>query len=121
MDAELLEPRDDGVLLRASTCGACELVAFPPERYGCERCGALPEQHEVGLVPSSGRVRRRATVHRHHRPEPATPFVVVEVTLDAGPSLKAVAGNIRVDELMIGDRMRGAVTDDRFVFVPEVI
>ena len=26
--------------------GPCGLVAFPPERYGCERCGALADDHE---------------------------------------------------------------------------
>ena len=31
-----------------------------------------------------------AEVHRHHRPEPVTPFTVAGIRLDDGPVLKAV-------------------------------
>jgi uncharacterized OB-fold protein len=65
-------------------------VTFPVERYGCERCGALPADHEPVELAAVGRVTSFAEVHRHHQPEPPTPFVVVAVDVDGGPALKGV-------------------------------
>ena len=76
--------------LRCSRCEACGLVAFPAERYGCERCGALPDRHRPVELDAVGRVRAAAQVHRHHQPSPPTPFVVLQVDVDGGPSLKGV-------------------------------
>lgn len=92
--------------LAASRCPHCGLVATPPEPYGCESCGTAAAELEVVDVEATGTVRSHATVHRHHKPEPATPFTVVHVTLDAGPALKGV---LRGDGVAIGDHVRGAV------------
>ena len=88
--AALLAAGPEGPALRGTTCGRCALVAFPAEPYGCERCGAPPAALAPTALAPTGTVRSRAVVHRHHRPEPATPFVVVEVALDAGPAVTAV-------------------------------
>lgn len=105
------------VLIDGSRCGACGLVAFPPERYGCERCGALTADHEPLGLAAAGTVTARATVHRHHQPTPATPFVVVEVALDAGPVLKALFAGATPPPF--GARVAGTVAGDRFVFAAE--
>ena len=96
-------------MLSASRCPRCGLVATPPEPYGCESCGAVASDLDAIEVELTGTVRSHATVHRHHKPEPATPFTVLHVTLDAGPALKGVLrGNGAV---AIGDRVTGAVED----------
>ena len=59
-----------------------------------------------------------AVVHRHGRPEPATPFVVAEVHLDAGPVLKAIVRGAEPSEVTIGTRMHGVMLDGGFAFVP---
>lgn len=105
-------------VLHGTRCPACGRVATPPEPYGCERCGALVDSLEPLELPASGVVHATATVHRHHRPEPATPFTVVEVVLDGGPALKGVlvAGS---DPVAIGDRVRGEVQDGRLMLEKE--
>jgi uncharacterized OB-fold protein len=96
-------------MLGASRCPRCGLVAAPPEPYGCEACGTAAADLEPIEVDVAGTVRSHAIVHRHHKPEPATPFTVVHVTLDAGPALKGVLRG--TGGVAIGDRVRGAVTD----------
>lgn len=104
-------------VLAASRCGACGLVAFPAERYGCERCGALPAEHRAVDLPAAGVVRSFAMVHRHHQPTPPVPFVVCQVDVDvdveggAGPSLKGVLDG---SDVAIGDRVVGHFADEGF-------
>ena len=99
-------------VLRGTRCPACGRVATPPEPYGCEQCGALVDTLEPVELAAAGTVYGTATVHRHHKPEPATPFTVVEVVLDSGPALKGVlaAGS---EPVVIGDRVSGVVVDGR--------
>ena len=99
-------------ILNGTRCPGCGRVATPPEPYGCEQCGALVDTLEPVELAASGTVHGTATVHRHHKPEPATPFTVVEVVLDGGPALKGVlaAGS---EPVAIGDRVSGVVVDGR--------
>ena len=99
METDLIRGGPAEPRLVTSRCRRCALVAFPPERYGCERCGT---------------VRSHAVVHRHHQPEPATPFTVVEVALDAGPVLKAVLAGTAMPPR--GARVVGLVQGERSVF-----
>jgi uncharacterized OB-fold protein len=95
--------------LRCSRCGACGLVAFPAERYGCERCGTEPDRHEPLELDAVGTARVAAEVHRHHQPQPPTPFVVVQVDVDGGPSLKGVLAGTGI---AAGRRVTGDLTPD---------
>jgi uncharacterized protein len=92
-------------------------VAVPPEPIGCERCGLPARELSVAPFPSSGEVTAHAVVHRHARPEPPTPFVVVEVRLDAGPVVRSLLRDARPDEVHIGHRVEGSLDGDRFAFV----
>lgn len=90
-------------------CGACGTVAFPYQAYGCETCGAHGAALEVAALPASGRLRNWVTVHRHHRPIPAAPFIVGTVILDAGPAIRAVfAEGTDETKLTAGSRIEGA-------------
>lgn len=71
-------------------CGACGRRAFPPDPYGCERCGASAEDLDRCELEARGIIQAVAVVHRHHRPEPPTPFTVATIVLDDGIALKAV-------------------------------
>lgn len=77
-------------LLAGHRCEECGRVAFPPDPYGCEACGATVDRLSPVDLPARGRIRALAEVHRHHRPEPPTPFTVATIVLEAGPVLKAV-------------------------------
>jgi uncharacterized OB-fold protein len=83
-------------------------VAFPAERYGCERCGAPATDHEPVDLPAVGVVRSFAEVHRHHQPDPPAPFVVVQVDLPSGLSLKGVLAGCEVE---VGDRVEGTIAE----------
>ena len=94
--------------LAASRCRACDLVAVPVERYGCERCGALPSDHDRLELRAAGRVASFAEVHRHHQPEPPTPFLVAVVEVDGGPVLKGVVADGEATRALgTGDRVEG--------------
>jgi uncharacterized OB-fold protein len=100
-------------LLAASRCRSCGLVAVPLERYGCERCGALPVDHDRVDLRATGRVVSIAEVHRHHQPEPPTPFVVAAVEVDGGPVLKGVVlDGAAAGPLHAGERVEGCFVGD---------
>jgi hypothetical protein len=93
------------------------LLAVPPEPIGCERCGTPAADLSAVRVASTGTVIGRAVVHEHARPEPATPFVVVEVRLDDGPVLRSLLRDAAAGDAALGDRVGGAFEDGRFAFV----
>src|SRR5262245_37084751 len=103
--------------LDASRCPQCGLLVVPPEPIGCERCGTSSAELTSTTVPSEGTVIGCAVVHEHARPEPPTPFVVVEVRLDAGPVVRSLLRDAVAGGVALGDRVDGVFEDDRFAFV----
>lgn len=103
--------------LEASRCPRCGLLAVPPEPIGCERCGLAVAGLARTAIGSSGAVIGHAVVHEHARPEPPTPFVVVEVRLDDGPVVRSLLRGAGPGEVSIGDRVAGAIEAERFAFV----
>ncbi len=90
-------------------CGKCGRRAFPPDPYGCEKCGAdSSELIEVELT-ANGRVHAVAEVHRHHHPRPETPFSVATIVLDEGISIKAVIEPTEGRTVIVGDRVGGVI------------
>jgi uncharacterized OB-fold protein len=103
--------------LDASRCPSCLLLVVPAEPIGCERCGLPAAELEHTTVASTGVVIGRAAVHEHARPEPPTPFVVVEVRLDAGPVVRSLLRGAGPDDVDLGDLVAGELDDGRFAFV----
>jgi uncharacterized OB-fold protein len=85
---ELWSENDDSVVLNGFKCGGCGMVLFPPQRYGCPGCGALPEMFEPKAIPAVGRLHSYAVVNRH--PKYPTPYTVGEIELDAGPLVRGI-------------------------------
>jgi uncharacterized protein len=94
--------------LRATRCGSCGLVAAPPEPIGCERCGAPAASLVATDIEAVGTVTAVAVVHHHARPEPPTPFVVVEVALDAGPVVRSMLRGAAAPGPELGQRVTGS-------------
>lgn len=92
-------------------------MAFPPNPYGCESCGALPAQLEPRELAGSGALEAFATVHQHAGRGIETPFVIGLVLLDDGPALRATLTSKTDEGLAIGQRVRSVLvpagTDDR--------
>jgi uncharacterized OB-fold protein len=103
--------------LTATRCPQCGLLAVPPEPFGCERCGIPAAQLSPSSVSSAGVVVGRAVVYEHTRPDPPTPFVVVEVRLDEGPVVRSLLRGAGPGDVDLGDRVEGATEAGRFAFV----
>lgn len=98
-----LEPT---ITLLGHRCRRCDRRAFPPDPYGCEGCGADADQLDPVDLRPAGVIHALATVHRHHRELPATPFTVATIVLDDGITLKAILEPDGGDtEPAIGDRV----------------
>jgi len=115
MSAELVHPdlyaaRAGGTVnLLGMTCRRCGHVAFPRQHNGCERCGATdPDLSDEELV-CRGTLVSYATVHMHQAKTIAAPFVIGEVKLDRGPTLRATMAEATDAALHIGARVVGTL------------
>jgi len=114
---ELYTTEGDSVELLGVQCPACRYIAFPRHGYGCEKCGA------VGLVdvtlPARGTLTSFATVHLHQSKSIAAPFVIGEIKLDAGPTVRLTLVEPSDDTLRIGERMKGVMFKSELRFRKE--
>lgn len=100
-----VEPADAPVL-KGGRCPACGYIFFPPQSYGCESCGAPPDQLEPVELTGRGTLHSFATVHLYQGKGIEAPFTVGVIVLDDGPALRAVLTDRTDDALAIGARMR---------------
>jgi len=106
VQAELYLPDSaDNPALNGGRCRACGYVFFPPQRYGCESCGAPPEQLEPAELRGCGQLHSYATVHLHQGKDIEAPFTVGLIVLDGGPAIRALLTNRTDEGPTIGDRM----------------
>ncbi len=89
--------------LLGQRCAACGRLAFPPNPYGCEGCGAEADELMTEEIPGDGHLAAFATVHLHPGNDIETPFTVGTVVLDAGPAVRATLTRATDDGLAIGD------------------
>jgi uncharacterized OB-fold protein len=101
------EARGDSVELLGLKCSKCGYVAFPRQRYGCEKCGATADSLLDVELTASGTLVSYAKVHMHQAKAIAAPFVIGEVTLDAGPTIRATMVEATDDAMQIGARVAG--------------
>ena len=81
---------------------------FPPQEYGCIRCGAHGDRLRERDLPAVGTVLSFAEVHVHQ--SHPVPFTLAEIELDAGPIVRAaLAPGSRP---RIGQRARGLIVAD---------
>jgi uncharacterized OB-fold protein len=97
----------DSVELLGIECAKCGFVAFPRQRYGCEKCGAAGEALRDVALRSDGTLASYATVHMHQAKTIAAPFVIGEIALDAGPTVRATMVEADDAAMRIGARVRG--------------
>lgn len=96
----------------ATRCRACGNAFFPPQRYGCESCGAPGDDLLDADIPAVGSVRSFAVVHVD--PTRTTPYTVGEIALDDGP---LVLGVLELSGPAIGQRVRAVVDGEHLRFV----
>jgi uncharacterized OB-fold protein len=99
--------------LLGQRCAGCGHVAFPPNPYGCEACGAEPDSLESRELAGAGELAAFATVHLHVGKGIETPFTVGVIVLDDGPAVRATL-TCRTDEgLSIGERVHTVLVPQR--------
>jgi len=99
----------DAVRLVGMRCGRCGHVAFPRQHFGCEKCGADDDELEGRELTASGRLTSFATVHMHQAKTIAAPFVIGEIELDDGPTIRITMVESSDEGMRIGARVRGAL------------
>src|SRR5215472_16462688 len=92
-------------LLNGGRCRRCGYVFFPPQQYGCESCGAPPEELETVALPGRGKLNSFATVHLHQGKGIEAPFTVGVILLDDGPAIRSILTNRTGEGLKAGDGM----------------
>ncbi|MAE96208.1 MAG: hypothetical protein CL910_16260 [Deltaproteobacteria bacterium] len=92
--------------LLGQRCAGCGRLAFPPNPYGCEGCGAEADELVTEEIPGHGELAAFATVHLHPGKDIEAPFTVGTIVLDAGPTLRATLTRATDDGLAIGQRVR---------------
>ena len=97
----------NSVELLGMKCTSCGYVAFPRQRYGCEKCGASGAALKDAELGSSGTLASFATVHMHQAKAIAAPFVIGEINLDAGPTVRATMVEATDDAMRLGARVTG--------------
>lgn len=105
-------------ILHAVRCEACGTVLFPPQSYGCTRCGAYGDRLTGTDIAAAGTLTAYAVVRTHQ--SHAVPFTLGDIQLDAGPTVRVeLAGDAQPAP---GARYTGrAVDGDRpsLQFIPE--
>jgi uncharacterized OB-fold protein len=102
----------DAPKLNGGRCKKCGYVFFPPQNYGCESCGALPDELEPVALAGRGKLHSFATVHLHQDRSGKglqAPFTVGLIVLDDGPAVRAILTERTDAGLHIGDRMHSVL------------
>ncbi|MBV6510289.1 MAG: hypothetical protein JJLCMIEE_03428 [Acidimicrobiales bacterium] len=106
-------PPGSAARLRGRRCAACGYVFFPPQDFGCERCGAAADQLVPAELKGTGTLLACVTVYFHPLQEPTTPFTVASILLDDGPAIRSLlvgAGETEAQCLEPGLRMQAVLT-----------
>jgi len=105
----LYEKQADGAIaLHATRCAHDGLVSFPPERYGCRRCGARGDALRPMTLAARGAVSDLVVVHRHRGPGPEAPFAIGGIRLDDGVVIRALVAQ----GAGVGTRVRAVQIED---------
>jgi uncharacterized OB-fold protein len=108
--SELYSPdSNDNPSLNGGKCRACGYVFFPPQRYGCESCGAPPEKLDAVQLNGRGTLHSYATVHLYMGKDIEAPFTIGLIVLDDGPAISSTLTNRTDEGLAVGDRMKSVL------------
>lgn len=100
--------------LKGQQCGGCDRVHFPPNSYGCEKCGAtdLADRTLIGR----GRILAVVTTHHANQRDIAVPYTVASIRLDEGVVIRAVMAEATDDALATDDRVEAVVVNQALRF-----
>lgn len=104
-------------------CDACGTYTYPPQAYGCRRCGAAL-LHPVS-PPAPAVLRNYVTLHAALTPELEVPCVIGEIELAPGVVEEALIHVADETQLSLGQQMAPEAYQDgkdqwRWRFVPAI-
>ncbi|MHA7602221.1 Zn-ribbon domain-containing OB-fold protein [Alicycliphilus sp. T452] len=104
-------------------CEECGTYTYPPQAYGCRRCGAALLQPVAPPVPAI--LQNYVTLHTVLTPELDVPCVIGEVQLAPGVIEEALIHVADEAELSLGQQMAPQAYKDkkdqwRWCFVPVI-
>lgn len=106
--------------LRGQKCSHCNRVAFPPNPYGCEICGAPKDALLEQPLAGEGRLKAFATTYLAPRKDMEAPFTVASIALKDGPVIRALMREATDETLNVADAVhavlvtKGETTELRF-------
>jgi hypothetical protein len=83
----LWEHSEGGVMLTGWVCQRCDHRGLPRQHFGCERCGASPDEIGEARFAARGTLRSCAVIRRHA--VWPVPFIMGEIQLDSGHTIHA--------------------------------
>ena len=107
----LSEKKKDPPSLRGRRCEGCGAVMFPPQDYGCDRCGAPTALLKPFELKGKGVLKSFATVYQHPAPAVKTPFVIGSVQLEEGPVIEAFVACRDDGELSVGQHVQAVLVE----------
>ncbi len=104
-------------------CDACGAYTYPPQAYGCRRCGAAGLR--AVALPVQATLQNFVTLYTELTPELEVPCVIGEVRLAPGVIEEALIGVAGEVELNLGQALEPQAYQDqkqqwRWRFVPAV-
>lgn len=107
----LYEKQGAVIALRGQHCRHCSRVAFPPNPYGCENCGAPGGALEDRPLAGRGRVLAFVDVNRAVRPNVSVPYRVGSIGLEDGPIIRALMNMDPGSALEVDDKVEAELVD----------
>jgi uncharacterized OB-fold protein len=89
----------------------CGHVFFPPQRFGCDVCGAHGDRIQIVELAASGVLKAFAVAHRQRRADGTSPPVVGSVILDEGPAVEVMLDTEDDSGLFAGQRVHGRLVE----------
>ena len=107
----LPEKEKDLPSLRGRRCEGCGAVLFPPQDYGCERCGGGPDKLRPVEIKGKGTLKSFATVYQHPSPSIKTPFILGSIQFDEGPVIETIVACRDDGELSVGKHVHAVLVE----------
>jgi len=95
--------------LRGQKCSVCNRVAFPPNPYGCEMCGAPVSALTEQPLTGEGHLKAFATTFLAPRKDMEAPFTVASIALKDGPVIRALMTTPTSETLNVGDAVQSVL------------
>lgn len=97
--------------LRGQKCDGCGRISFPPNPYGCEKCGATAAMLADHPLSGHGQVLALVTTNHANQRNLPVPYTVASIMLEDGPVIRALMRDTTGESLTVGDKVEAVVIE----------